>query len=133
MMADNRFNALTLWNLHPFPYMIRVKNFPEASRFSDSERAEWRKLYQAIFAMAKERGIETYVVNWNILVSREFASAHRLNGNNFWPNYKGDGELSDLVKRYTRESVTDLRSEHLVPLALQFEEGQAVRHSTGSM
>jgi hypothetical protein len=23
MMAENRFNALTLWNLHPFTYMIR--------------------------------------------------------------------------------------------------------------
>ena len=112
MMADNRFNALTLWNLHPFPYMIRAKNFPEASRFSDAELAEWRKLYQAIFSMAKARGIETYVVNWNILVSPEFAKAHGLEGNNHWPNYKGQGNTSGLVKRYTRESVTQLLDEY---------------------
>src|ERR1035441_3896369 len=31
MMAENRFNTLTLWNLHPFTFMIRPKNFPEAS------------------------------------------------------------------------------------------------------
>jgi len=24
MMAANRFNALTLWSLHPFPYLIRA-------------------------------------------------------------------------------------------------------------
>ncbi len=28
MMAENRFNALTLWNLHPYTFMIRAKNFP---------------------------------------------------------------------------------------------------------
>jgi hypothetical protein len=49
MMAENRFNALTL-----FPYMIRAKTFPEASRFTDAELAEWRKLYHAIFRMAKD-------------------------------------------------------------------------------
>src|ERR1700761_8744857 len=35
MMAQNRFNVLTLWNLHPYTYMIRAKNFPEATPFSD--------------------------------------------------------------------------------------------------
>jgi hypothetical protein len=112
MMANNRFNALTLWNLHPFPYMIRAKNFPEASRFSEAELAEWRKLYQAIFRMAKERGIDTYVVNWNILVSPEFAKAHSLKGGNHYPNFKGDAETSEIVKRYTRESVTQMLEEY---------------------
>ncbi len=112
MMAENRFNALTLWNLHPFPYMIRARNFPEASRFTDAELAEWRKLYQAIFSMAKQRGIDTYVVNWNILVSAEFAKAHDLKGSNFYPNYKGQGDTSEIVKRYTRESVTQVLEEY---------------------
>lgn len=112
MMVENRFNALTLWNLHPFPYMIKPKNFPEASRFSDAELAEWRKLYQAIFSMAKQRGIETYVVNWNTLVSPEFAKAHGLKGANFYPNYKGQAETSEIVKRYTRESVAQLLQEY---------------------
>ena len=112
MMAENRFNALTLWNLHPFPYMIKAENFPEASRFSDAEMAEWRKLYQAIFRMAKQRGIETYVVNWNILVSPEFAKAHGLKGANFYPNYKGQAETSEIVKRYTRESVAQVLREY---------------------
>ena len=31
MMVENRFNAISLWTLHPFTYMIRPKNFPEAS------------------------------------------------------------------------------------------------------
>ena len=112
MMARNRFNTLTLWNLHPFPYMIRSRNFPEASRFSEVELREWRKLYAAIFSMAKARGIDTYVVNWNILVSPEFAKAYGLKGANFYPNYKGEAEDSEIVKRYTRESVTQLLDEY---------------------
>ena len=53
---------------------------PRSQPFTDAELAEWRKLYQAIFAMAKARGIDTYLVNWNILVSPEFAAAHDLEG-----------------------------------------------------
>lgn len=124
MMVENRFNALTLWNLHPFPYMIRAKNFPEASRFTDAELAEWRALYEAIFRMAKVRGIETYVVNWNILVSPEFARAHGLKGRNFWPDYKGQGDTSEIVKRYTRESVTQLLDEYPDLTGLGFTLGE---------
>lgn len=40
MLAENRFNALTLWNLHPFTFMIKPKNFPEASPFTDKEMKE---------------------------------------------------------------------------------------------
>ena len=61
-MAENRFNALTLWNLHPWTYMVRPRNFPEASPHSDKELAEWRKLHEGIFRLAKERGIDTYLV-----------------------------------------------------------------------
>ncbi len=117
MMAENRFNALTLWNLHPFPYMIMPKNFPEASPFTEAEMAEWRRLYQSIFAMARERGIDTYLVNWNVLVSREFAQAHDLEGTNYYPyykgqaDYKGEAQTSAVVKRYTRESVTQVLEE----------------------
>ncbi|MHC4510861.1 MAG: hypothetical protein ACYTAO_18215, partial [Planctomycetota bacterium] len=34
MMAQNRFNVLSLWNLHPFTYMIRPDGFGEACPFS---------------------------------------------------------------------------------------------------
>lgn len=118
MMAENRFNALTLWNLHPFPYMIKPENFPEATRFSDAELAQWRELYRAIFAMAKERGIDTYLVNWNVLVSKAFAEAHELEGNNYYPYYKGkadhrgEAQASEIAKRYTRESVTQVLEEY---------------------
>jgi len=53
MMAANRFNVVSLWNLHPFTYMIRPRNFPEASPWSDEEFAQWQHLYREIFRLAK--------------------------------------------------------------------------------
>lgn len=103
MMAQNRFNALTLWNLHPFTYMVRPKNFPEACPFNDEELAQWRQFWRSLFRMARERGIETYLVNWNIVVSPEFARAHSV---------KEKNDTSELVRRYTRECVTQVINEY---------------------
>ena len=73
MMAENRFNKLTLWNLHPFNYLVRTEKYPEACSFTDNELAEWQQFWHTLFRMAKDRGIETYLINWNIFVSPEFA------------------------------------------------------------
>ncbi len=103
MMAENRFNILSLWNLHPFPFMIRATNFPEACPFSDHEMKAWQSFWRSLFRMAKERGIETYIVNWNIVVSPEFARAHGV---------KEKNDTSELVRRYTRECVTQVINEY---------------------
>ena len=103
MMVENRFNALTLWSAHLFPYMIRAENFPEATPFSDQELKEWQQFWKQLFKMARVRGIETYLVNWNIVVSPEFADAYGADLHN---------DLSEQVKTYTRESVTQLINEY---------------------
>ena len=108
MMVENRFNALSLWTMHPFTYMIRPKNFPEASKWTEAEFAEWQHLYREIFRMAKERGLDTYVVFWSIFVSEEFSKAHGVAKKNFYPHYYVDGDTSDITKRYLRESVTQM-------------------------
>ncbi len=103
MMVENRYNALSLWNTHPFPYMIRAKNYPEATPFSNEELSEWKVFWKSLFKMAKDRGIETYLVNWNIVVSTEFAEAY---------GAKEHFDRSELVKKYTRESVTQVINEY---------------------
>lgn len=103
MMAENRFNVLSLWNLHPFTFMIRPEHFPEACPFSVKEMEEWRLFWRSLFRIAKERGIETYIVNWNIVVSPEFAKAHGVKERN---------DTSELVRRYTRECVTQVINEY---------------------
>jgi hypothetical protein len=103
MMVENHFNVLSLWNIHPFSFMIKSKNFPLANSFSETEMEEWRVFWKSLFKMAKERNIETFIVNWNIAVSPEFAKAYDAN------QYS---DLSENVKKYTKESVTQVIDEY---------------------
>ncbi len=126
MMVQNRFNALTLWNLHPFPFMIRPKNFPEACPFPEAELAEWQALYRGIFGMAKERGIDTYLVNWNIFVSPGLSKAYGVATDNPEHNIHAKGDTSALVKRYTRECVTQVLEEYPDLTGLGFTHGEGM-------
>ncbi len=113
MMVENRFNVLTLWSQHPFHFMVRPTNFPEASPFSEAELAEWRTLWRGLFAMAKERGIETYLINWNIFVSPDFSRAHNVaRWSDGGRHIGGEAESSEIVVRYTREVVTQVLNEY---------------------
>ena len=113
MMAENRFNVLSLWSLHPYHYMVRPKSFPEACPFTDAELVEWQTLWRGLLAMAKERGIETYLLNWNIFVSPEFARAHNVaRWSENWRHIGPDAETNEIVVRYTREVVTQVLDEY---------------------
>lgn len=112
MMAENRFNTLTLWSLHPFHYFVVPHSFPEAQTFSDAQMAEWRALWTTLFAMARERGIDTYLVNWNTFVSPEFARAHGLAEYSLEWRHFGAGPADPIVEDYTRECVTQVIDEY---------------------
>ncbi len=106
MMVENRFNKLTLWNLHPFSYMVKTEKYPEGCSVSDEDLPQWQRFWHTLFRMAKNRGIETYLVNWNIFVSPEFAKAHNvcdycLQGKHFVPQ----GDTSAITKDFYRESI----------------------------
>lgn len=112
MMAENRFNSLTLWNLHPYTFMIKPKNFPEASPWTDEELKEWKKLFGGIFRMAKERGIDTYIIPFNIFVTPEFSKAHNVAMDNLEHHHYVKGDTSEIIKRYTRECVAQMLQEY---------------------
>jgi len=112
MMAENRFNALTLWNLHPFGYMIRPKNFPEACAFDDAQLAQWQEFWRKLFAMARDRGIEVHIFYWNIFVSPELARARNVATYSADWSFFGDADTSELVERYNREVVTQVIDEY---------------------
>jgi len=126
MMADNRLNALSLWDLHPFTYMIRAKNFPLATPFNDKELKEWQNLFHGIFRMAKERGIDTYLVPFNIFFSPEFAKAYHVQRPNLEHDFFVDGDTSEVVKRYTRESVTQVLQEYPDLTGIGFTLGEGM-------
>ncbi len=103
MMLENRFNTLLLYNKHPFPFMLKLEEYPEACPFADSELQEWKDFWHHLLAKARERAIEVFIVNWNIIVSPSFARAHQLSEYN---------DTSRIVVDYTRKSVTALINEY---------------------
>ncbi|MBN1636398.1 MAG: hypothetical protein JW920_07785, partial [Deltaproteobacteria bacterium] len=127
MMVANRFNVISLWNLDPYTFMIKPKNFPEACPYSEKELAEWQHLYREIFRMAKERALDTYIVHWNIFVSKEFSEAHNVAKENFYPHYFVPGDTSEIVRRYLRESVKQVLEEYpnLDGIGVSHGEGMA--------
>jgi hypothetical protein len=127
MMITNRFNVISLWNLDPYTFMIKPKNFPEASPWSEEELVEWQHLYHEIFRMAKERTIDTYIVHWNIFVSKAFSEAHNVAKKNFYPYYYVPGDTSEIVCRYLRESVKQVLEEYpnLDGIGVSHGEGMA--------
>jgi hypothetical protein len=114
MMVENRFNVLTLWNLHPYTYMIKPKDYPEASPFTDAEMKEWQNLFKGIFQMAEERGIDTYLFPFNIFVSPAFSKAHNIMLDNLEHHHISNGlpDTSALVKNYTRSCITQTLQEY---------------------
>jgi hypothetical protein len=127
MMVENRFNVVSLWNLNPYTFMVKPKNFPEASPWSEKEFAEWQKLYRGIFKLAKERGLDTYIVHWSIFVNKEFSEAHGVAKQNFYPHYYVPGDTSEIVRRYLRESVKQMLEEYpdLDGVGISHGEGMA--------
>ena len=126
MMAENRFNKLTLWNLHPFNYLVKTKKYPEANGFSDTEMKEWESFWHSLFKMAKDRGIETYLINWNIFVSPEFAKAHNVAEYSIDNEYFTEkGDTSPIIKDYMAESVREVIDKYpnLTGLGITLGEG----------
>ncbi len=127
MMAENRLNSLSLWNLHPYPFMIVPENYPEASPFTPEEFAGWQSLFRAIIDMAAERAIETYLIPFNIFVTREFSLAHNVAMDNLDHHFYVRGETAQIVRDYTRECVTQVLNEYpdLTGFGLTLGEGMA--------
>jgi hypothetical protein len=109
-MAQSRFNVLSLWSQHLFHYMVMPEHFPEATQFNEFEMGEWKMFWKELFRMAHERGIETYIINWNTFVSPSFARAHNVGG--YEGSHFGDGDTTQITERYTREIIRQVIDEY---------------------
>lgn len=101
-LVDDRYNAIFFWNGHPFPYFLRLSQYPEARVLSESELQRNMDQLQWFTQEADRRGILTVLEFYNIHVSPAFAKAH-----------KGEGVLiqneksTPLLQAYTRYCVSE--------------------------
>jgi hypothetical protein len=99
MAARNRYNAITFWSAHPYDHMVRIPKYPEATDVPAAELDRDIGFFRQLFQMAADRGLDTYLVTWNIHVSRAFAQAH---------NVPAAGFDSPLIRDYQREAIKAL-------------------------
>ena len=99
MAARNRYNAITFWSAHPYDRMVRIAKYPEATAVPAAELDRNIAFFRQLFQMAAERGLDTYLITWNIHVSRAFAERH---------NIEAAGLDLPLVRDYQREAIKAL-------------------------
>ncbi len=109
-LSDCGFNALTLWSIHPWSFMVRPPSFPEACPFDDRELDRWQSLWRGVFRIGRERGVEIVPVCFNIFVSPELARARGLApySADLSCGYNGPGDYSAEVRAYNREIVSEV-------------------------
>ena len=75
----------------------------------------------------KNVAIDTYIIPFNIFVTPEFAKAHNVAMDNLQHDFFVKGDTSEIVKRYTRECVTQMLEEYpeLTGMGLTLGEGMA--------
>ena len=75
VLARQRYNVLSLWNKHPFPSLVKLDDYPDVAlddvynadgKVKNMRHAEKIALWQKIMDLAWERGIEVYIITWNI-------------------------------------------------------------------
>ena len=69
-LALNRYNCLSLWSENPFHMMFRLEKYPETCPYSDSELEKYKDLFKFIFGYAQKRGIDVYLITWNIRIEK---------------------------------------------------------------
>ncbi|TDX01373.1 hypothetical protein [Dinghuibacter silviterrae] len=118
-MANNRMNALCLWNGHPFASLVRVKAYPYAVEVPDSILEKNRALFKFLTAEADKRGIWVIQTFYNIIVSQPFAKANHLK------TQDRNRHIIPLIADYTRKSIAAF-VEQYPNTGLMFTLGEAM-------
>ena len=75
VLARQRYNVLSLWNKHPFPSLVKLDDYPDVAlndvynasgKVKDMPHKEKIALWKKIMDLAYDRGIEVYLITWNI-------------------------------------------------------------------
>lgn len=99
MMADNRYNALYLWNGHPFSSLVKLKDYPYALEVDEATFRKNEEMYTFLTKEANRRGIWIIQMFYNIILPKPFADRHGLK------TQERNRVITPLISDYTRKSI----------------------------
>jgi len=99
LLAEERINALYLWNGHPFTSLLKLPKYPEAQELPTTQLEENIAMFRWLTAEADRRGIWVLQGFYNIHLSHAFAKAHGVPAHLSAP--------SELSSEYTRYCVSE--------------------------
>ncbi len=102
-LAQDNYTTIEFYSAEPWSQMVSLPKYPEASTLTAEEMRQHVDFFRTLFRMAKDRGLDTFLITWNIHLSPSFAQAHQL------PLTNVD---SPLVRDYLRESVRAVLSTY---------------------
>jgi tetratricopeptide (TPR) repeat protein len=99
MLVENRYNALFLWNGHPFASLVRLEDYPYAVEVDDETFAKNEEVFGFLTEEATKRGIWVIQMFYNIIVSKPFAEHHGI------ATQDRSRPIDPLIADYTRQSI----------------------------
>ncbi|MEQ8241106.1 MAG: hypothetical protein RIA69_17955 [Cyclobacteriaceae bacterium] len=76
MMATNRFNALFLWNGHPFASLVKLDDYPYALEVDEATFRKNEEIFTFLTTEAEKRGIWVIQMFYNIILPKPLADKH---------------------------------------------------------
>lgn len=98
-LAENRMNAMFLWNGHPFASLVKLKDYPYAVEVDDTTFAKNEEIYRFLTEEADKRGIWVIQAFYNIIVSKPFAEKNGI------VTQDRNRPITPLIADYTRKSI----------------------------
>ncbi len=119
MLAEERYNALYLWNGHPFTSLLKLPKYPEAQELPTAQLDENIAMFKWLTAEADRRGIWVLQGFYNIHLSHTFARAHHLPYHLSAPNAEAAAytryAISEFVREYPHAGLMMTLGEALSP------------------
>jgi len=99
LLVENRYNALFLWNGHPFASLVRLEDYPYAVEVDSATFVKNEEMFGFLTLEAERRGIWVIQMFYNIIVSKPFAEKHGIR------TQDRSRPIIPLIADYTRKSV----------------------------
>lgn len=119
-LARFRYNYISLWNLHPFPSMVRVPGYEKVALDDVQSTTETLKMtmdqkiafWREVMRYGKDRNVDLYVVTWNIFV-------------------KGTDGQYGLTDKYDNPTTTDYFRKSVKQMLLTYPDLAGIGLTTG--